>query len=104
MTSGNVNIVSIKVLEHIDYKEMALIDIRDRAQFLKGHIPNAINKKDIDLYNQIEWLKKYKKVYIYCDYGNKGMRVTKILQNNYLLDHVYNIVGGYSVYRGRIEY
>lgn len=103
ISKDGVNIVSIKVLNDIQNKNVLIVDIRDRESYLRGHIPGAVYKTEMDLYKQRELLKNYDKVYIYCQYGNKGMYITQYLQEKYALSNVYNIVGGYNVYRGKIE-
>ena len=98
------NIISMKELGKLRGGEYVLIDIRDKEDYNFGHIPGAIHMDDIELIRAIKnGLYKGKVVIIYCDYGNHGLRLISQLKGSYDMSGVYNIVGGYAIYRGPIE-
>ena len=98
------NIISVRELEHLEDKKYLLIDIRERENYNFGHIPGAIHMEDNELVRAIKsGLYKGKKVIIYCDYGNHGLKLISQLKDSYDMDGIYNLIGGYAVYRGPIE-
>ena len=98
-----MSIVSVKELENFDKEKNLLIDIRDRNKYLNGHIPGAINLGEREIFKQVDTFKNYEKVYVYCDYGNAALRIVNHIEENYDVHNIYSIIGGYYVYRGKIE-
>lgn len=75
--------------------EFNIIDIRDRGEYLRGHIYNAQN---IDMKVLLEipdkYLKKDKTYYIYCTSGYRSKRCSSMLN---MLDYdVINVIDGYE--------
>ena len=98
-----MSIISMKEALSIDHKDSIMIDVRERYKYNNGHIPGAIWMDEKSIEDNIIALKRYEKVIIYCDYGNYGLRLVERLKKEYWLFNVYNIVGGYNVYRGKIK-
>ena len=73
------------------------IDIRDKNDFLKGHIDGAVNINYIDLIlNPERFLKKDNLYYIYCNTGLKSKSVVlKLKKMGY---NCVNYDGGYNYY------
>ena len=103
---NNINmqdrLMSIKQLMELSNEEYILIDIREKYKYKLGHIPNAVSMSENEIIKNIEELKRYNKVVVYCDYGNAGVKLVYKIFNDYDMNNIYNIVGGYNVYRGRI--
>lgn len=88
---------SISVNNLIGMKNINIIDIRDRNEYVSGHIPTAINIDEYDLlFNTKNYLDKTKKYYIYCDYGSRSSQLARKL--NFMGYDVVNIAGGYHNY------
>lgn len=88
---------SISVNNLIELKNINIIDIRDRSEYVKGHIPTASNIDEYDLlFNTQKYLKKGVKYYIYCDYGHRSMQLARKL--NMMGYDTVNIEGGYHNY------
>ena len=91
-----------------NHKDIALIDVRSRREYLEEHIPGAINiiceeiikdsQINFEYYlkeNGIAFNGKY--IIVYCDRGGRSIYFTK-----YLIECGYNAVsltGGYRAYR-----
>lgn len=101
--NNDINMVSINFLKTYDSRRDLIVDIREKEKYLKSHIPGAKNYNVEYLLDNFNDLKRYHRVYIYCDFGNKGMKVVKLLQERYSINNVYNVVGGFNIYRGKIE-
>ena len=74
-----------------------LLDIRDKYEYLLGHIPKAINIP----YNYLmlmpeNYLNFYTTYYIYCDSGSKSRKVCLFL--NELGYKTIDLIGGYNEY------
>ena len=99
---GLDRIISIKEFDALSKEKYILIDIREKYKYKLGHIPNAVSMSENEIISNIGNLKRYDKVIIYCDHGNAGLRLVQKLASEYNMENIYNIVGGYNVYRGKI--
>ena len=74
---------------------MNIIDIRNREDYLLGHIDNSINIPYLELFNNYyNYLNKDEEYYIYCKNGITSKRLVKYLNN--IGYHTVNIDGGYN--------
>lgn len=79
-----------------------LIDIRDKYQYLLGHLPNAQNIPYTYLVMMPEnYLKKEETYYIYCSHGEKSRKICSHLQE--LGYQVVDLIGGYEAYLKKNE-
>ena len=80
-----------------------LIDIRDREDFLKGHVPGSVNIPVDDLESDIldAAPDADMTVYIYCYSGNKSIDAAVTLRDMGY-DNAYS-VGGINSYSGQLE-
>ena len=76
-----------------------LIDIREKYEYILGHIYNSRNIPFNYLMMMPEnYLEKNKIYYLYCDSGSKSRKLCMHLnQNGY---HTIDLVGGYMRYKG----
>ncbi len=85
-----------------------LIDLRDRAEYEREHIPGAICIPYEELKANIAGLRnmvmqcnrRYNRavLILYCDRGNTSLRASRDLCNQGF--HVKNVYGGISAYKG----
>lgn len=85
-----------------------LIDLRDRAEFVAGHIPGAISIPYEELRDNMPRLRNqvmecnrrfgHSTLILYCDRGNTSLRASRDLYNQGF--HVKNVYGGISAYKG----
>lgn len=91
-----VFIIRIEELSKFNFKNT--IDIRKTEDYNEGSIPNSINipRKNLLLYPE-KFLEKNKTYYLYCDSGEKSLKVSKELKE--LGYNTINIEGGYNAYK-----
>ena len=84
-------------IQKVDFLSLTenIIDIRDKYQYVLGHIPNAQNIPYIYLIMTPEnYLEKEKTYYLYCEHGEKSRKVCSHLQE--LGYQVVDLIGGYE--------
>ena len=85
-----------------------LIDLRNREEYEKGHIPGAICMPYEELRGNLNSLRRWAAqcqrrfgryaIILYCDRGNTSLRAARDLNNmNFQVKSVY---GGFSSYKG----
>lgn len=97
----NFRTISPREIEY--YKahfDVVVIDLREETEYLKGHIPNAINIP----YEKIEenklCLRQDKFLIVYCERGNTSLQLARQLSGDgYSIATVY---GGIHAYRGTL--
>ncbi len=75
-----------------------LLDVRTQAEFLAGHIDNAINIPIDELRQRINELPNEKSIFIYCEAGLRGYLAQRMLKQNGF-QHVNNLSGGYKLWQ-----
>ena len=118
--------ISVKYALKLAYEGKAILyDLRDEDSYKMGHLPTAIRIEEDSLEQELgKWIKKNdefdvnakyrilenygkqeasgKKIILYCDYGNRSLRLAKELtEKGY--DNIASIVGGYQAYEGYVE-
>lgn len=85
---------SISIEELKKYTNYKLIDIREKEDYMKGHLPGAVNigLEDILAFPN-KYLSKNLTYVIYCDEGKSSMRLVQVLEKNY---DVISLKGGYK--------
>lgn len=79
-----------------------IIDVREEAEYIFGHIPNSISIPLGDLESRLSELDKGKKIYVVCRSGNRSdMAASKLAENGFT--NVINVVPGMSSWNGPIE-
>ena len=93
------NSIDIKEIDRINmnFENKKILDIRDKYEYLLGHIPKAINIP----YNYLltipeNYLNTYTTYYIYCDSGSKSRKLCSFLSQ--LGFKVVDLIGGYKEY------
>jgi len=76
-------------------EDALLLDVRETADFGKGHIKNAKNMPFSSLKNKLKDITKYKNtaVLAYCNTGTVSNKACKVLQKEGFTN-VHNIAGG----------
>lgn len=92
------NSIDIKEIDRIDINNYnVLIDIRDKYEYILGHIKKAIN---IPYQYVLTFPDKYldfdSTYYIYCDCGRKSNKLVNYLKE--LGYKVIDLIGGYNTY------
>lgn len=99
--NNNIKVLSASDFkEHIQKKNVQLIDVRTPNEFKSGAIKNA---KNIDIFSntfvsKCEALKKDQAVYVYCRSGARSRSASKKLSNMGFTE-IYDLQGGISNFR-----
>lgn len=92
---------SISIEDLKKYTNYKLIDIREKEDYMEGHIMGAINLAlDDILAFPNKYLSKNITYIIYCDEGKSSMRLVQVLGKNYDL---LSLNGGYNLYKKYIQ-
>ncbi|HTD53941.1 MAG TPA: rhodanese-like domain-containing protein [Silvibacterium sp.] len=60
-------------------RQMQLVDVRSRAEWLKGHLPGAISVPLLDLDSRAKSIDPYKKSLVYCHEGYRATTAASLL-------------------------
>ena len=77
-----------------------IVDVRSEEEFLRGHIPMAINIPLDNILDNKYNLKKGATVIVYCETGGSSTMAARTLAEAGF--KVYNAVGGLKRYRGSL--
>lgn len=98
--------MKITILEAIKTKYMIdnnkfdlIIDLRNKENYLNGHLPGAINIPINEITDNMDFLESYKNksIMLYCGIGSQSKSVCKVLALNGFQEL-------YSLFRGIKEY
>jgi rhodanese-related sulfurtransferase len=82
------------ILDNPAQENTIVLDVRTEAEHNNEKISRKIkNIPDSQILNKVEELKKYDKIYIHCQSGNRSSKVVEILKQNGF-ENVYNVDGG----------
>lgn len=73
-----------------------LLDVRTRAEFDQGHIPNSLHIPIDELRDRLHELPKGQRIAVYCQVGQRGYNATRILNQRGF--NAFNLSGGYRSY------
>lgn len=79
-------------------EQYTVIDVRSRADYDRGHIPDAIHIPHEELKDKASGLDKNRKYITHCNKGTTGNAAQNLLINMGFKE-VYNLSGGYSQYK-----
>ena len=82
------------VSKYIYYSDVLIVDLRDPGEYKKGHIRGAWNIPYEELEGRMKQLRGYKRVILYCDYGNQSMEAARTLAADGW--QAATVVGGYE--------
>lgn len=85
---------------YIGKSNVQIIDIRDCAEYKRGHIPTSINIPYEEFENKKSQISINSVLILYCDRGNLSLFLARDLNKEGY--QVKNIYGGIRAYRGRI--
>lgn len=93
---GRLNIFYWDQFDQITPDDL-LIDVRTKAEFEDGHLPNALNIPVDELRARIGEIDRNKKIYTYCRAGLRGYLAQRILKQNGF-NTIVNLSGGYQLW------
>ena len=90
-----ISLTEAKVV--VQSKNAVFVDIRDKASFLKCHVPNAIHLSQRNLDSFLSDRKKDDHIIVYCYHGNSSKDSAEFLTKQGF-QKVYSLDGGFSEY------
>jgi rhodanese-related sulfurtransferase len=98
--SGGPWVSTLQATHMINRDDALVIDVRDAAEYAKGHILGARSAPLADLERKLPELAKFKTrpVIVNCDSGNRSTNAIGILRRNGFAN-VYNLAGGLSAWQ-----
>lgn len=91
---SNISTQQLKSILDNSIPENIIIDVRTEGEYKNEKISHKIkNIPDTQILSQIDKLKKYDKIYIHCQSGNRSSKVVETLKQNGF-DNVFNVQGG----------
>jgi rhodanese-related sulfurtransferase len=99
---GGKTLTAQQVVNKMNKDEAVILDIRDKADYNKGHIINAVNMPYASLSNKVEELSKYKEkpVIVVCKMGQSSNGAGAILKKAGFQD-VTRLSGGMAEWTGQ---
>lgn len=94
-TSKANQLAPINAIRLMNNEDALVLDVREPAEFSKGHIKNAKNMPFSSLKDKLKDIAKYKEaaVLAYCNTGAVSNKACKVLQQDGF-SNVHNIAGG----------
>lgn len=95
MASGATTLTPIAATQLLNEGNAVFVDVRDDAEFRKGHVQDAKNIPVRNLDSRIQELVKHKDkdIVVYCDSGMRSSKAIRTLKKNGF-DKTYNLAGG----------
>ncbi len=89
------------IANYIGKRNVVIIDLRDREEYIAGHIPTAVNIPYEYLEEQKANLARYNLIVFYCDRGHISLMAARdLIKDRYNIKSLY---GGIRAYRGKLE-
>jgi rhodanese-related sulfurtransferase len=99
-TAGGPWVNTLRATQMINREDALLIDVRDAAEYAKGHILGAKNVPLADLERRAAEFDKHKAkpVIVHCDTGSRATRALGVLKGRGFAN-VFNLAGGYGAWQ-----
>lgn len=62
----------LKALINSKKKDFTIVDVRDKSEYIEGHIPSAVNIPVVSFASRSGELDKHKTIIVYCNSGNRS--------------------------------
>ena len=98
--AGGPWVSTLQATHMINREDALVIDVRDAAEYAKGHILGARSAPLSDLERKLAELAKFKArpVIVHCESGNRSTNAIGILRRNGFAN-VYNLAGGLAAWQ-----
>jgi Rhodanese-related sulfurtransferase len=89
------------ILQYIGLPNVIIIDLRDKKDYDKGHIPTAVNIPYEELEQKKSYLPYDKLLIFYCDRGNISLLASRdLMKDGY---NMKSLFGGIHAFHGKLE-
>lgn len=98
-SAGGPWVNTVQLTQLINRENAIVIDVRDAAEFAKGHIVGARNVPLAQFEKRVGELEKLrnKPLVMHCESGNRSAKALEILRKNGF-EKLYNLSGGYAAW------
>jgi len=98
--AGGPWLTTLQATQLINREDAIVIDVRDAAEFAKGHVLGAKNVPLADLARRAEEFEKYKArpVIVHCENGNRAGKAVATLRERGF-QKVHNLAGGFAAWQ-----
>ncbi|OGA00551.1 MAG: sulfurtransferase [Betaproteobacteria bacterium RIFCSPLOWO2_02_67_12] len=98
--AGGPWLTTLQATHMINRDDAVVIDVRDAAEYAKGHILGARSAPLPDLERRLAELAKFKArpVIVHCEQGSRSSNAIDILRRNGFAN-VYNLAGGLAAWQ-----
>ncbi|MBS9781192.1 MAG: rhodanese-like domain-containing protein [Gammaproteobacteria bacterium] len=80
MTTQTPDYISVEELSHYQQESIILLDVRNKADYLAGHLPNAISIPPNDLSAEINHMDTDKHYIVICYHGIMAVSVMNFMR------------------------
>lgn len=101
MTGKQISAEALHALIEHGLPNSVIIDVRTPAEFAKGAIVGAKNIPVDIIMNNIETVRSYQKVYLYCLSGGRSQLALAQLEAAGLSVELYNLANGLLAWRAK---
>jgi rhodanese-related sulfurtransferase len=98
-SAGGPWVNTVQLTQLINRENATVIDVRDVAEYAKGHIVGARNVPLAQFEKRVGELEKLrsKPLVVHCESGNRSAKALDILRKNGF-EKLYNLSGGYAAW------
>lgn len=86
-----------QVSRYIYNSDTLLVDLRDKDEYMAGHVTGAWNIPYEELENHVREMSSYDRVIFYCTHGNHSLVAARMLAKQG--QQAYSLAGGYEAGR-----
>ena len=94
LLNGDYKQINVDEVRELVENKSYILDVRERGEYVRGHIKEAINIPLSELRGRINEIPRDKPVYVHCRTGQRSYNAVLALQNSGF-DNVYNITGSF---------
>ena len=94
LLNGDYKQINVDEVRELVENKSYILDVRERGEYNRGHIKEAINIPLSELRGRINEIPRDKPVYVHCRTGQRSYNAVLALQN-LGFDNVYNITGSF---------
>ena len=96
-SAGGPWVNTVQLTQLINRQDAIVIDVRDAAEYAKGHIVGARNVPLAQFEKRLGELEKLrnKPLVVHCETGDRSAKALELLRKNGF-EKVYNLSGGYA--------
>jgi len=99
-SGGGAAANTLQATQMMNRQDAVMIDVREDAEYAKGHIVGARHIPMSQLDSRVGELQKFKSkpLIAYCESGNRSLRAVSVLRKHGF-ESVFNLTGGFAAWQ-----